>query len=119
MARKKKPVGETAEQAEERRILENVANAANRSEKTSWNRKMKNMVALLTELRPIEEQIIDLTAQKHEIFDRIQVLRNVMVQECVHPFEQLVLKDKHVECKFCNKKVSLPRGSKKDTKKKT
>ena len=54
MARKKKPVGETKEQAEERRLLEAVANNANRSEKTSWNRKMKNMVELLTELRPIE-----------------------------------------------------------------
>ena len=115
MARKKKPVGETKEQAEERRLLEAVANNANRSEKTSWNRKMKNMVELLTELRPIEEQIIELTASKHEVFDRIQVLRNVMVKECIHPYEQLLRKDNHVVCKFCNKKISLPRASKKDT----
>jgi len=108
MARKKKPEGESTEEAKQRRILESVANNADRSEKTSWNRKMKNMVSLLTELRPIEDQIIELTAQKHEVFDRIQVLRNVMVQECVHPFEQLVLKDTHVECKFCSRRISLP-----------
>lgn len=116
MARKKKPVGETAEQAEERRVLEKVANTANRSEKTSWNRKMNNMVTLLAELRPIEDQILELTLAKHEVFDRIQVLRNVMVQECIHPFEQLIHKGTYAECKFCNKKLSIPRASKKDTK---
>jgi hypothetical protein len=116
VARKKKPVNESAEQAEERRILEKVANTANRSEKTSWNRKMKNMVTLLTELRPIEDQIIELTGAKHEVFDRIQVLRNFMIKECVHPFEQLIHKDDHIECKFCSRKISVPRGSKKDSK---
>jgi len=115
MARKKKPVGETKDQAADRRLLEKVANNANRSEKTSWNRKMKNMVELLTELRPIEDEILELTTAKHEVFDRIQVLRNVMVKECIHPFEQLILKETHAECKFCNKRISLPRASKKDS----
>lgn len=108
MARKKKPVGESAEETQIRQTLEKVANTANRSEKTSWNRKMNNMVALLAELRPIEEQILELTAAKHEVFDRIQVLRNVMVQECIHPFEQLIHKGTYAECKFCNRRVSLP-----------
>jgi hypothetical protein len=116
MARKKKPIGETTEQADERRELELVANTSNRSEKTSWNRKMNNMVSLLAELRPLEDQIMELALAKQEIFDRIQVLRNVMVRECVHPFEQLVHKNNHAECKFCLKKVSIPRGSKKETK---
>lgn len=116
MARKKKPVGETTEEAKIRQFLEKVANTATRSEKTSWNRKMNNMVSLLAELRPIEEQILELTASKHEIFDRIQVLRNVMVQECIHPFEQLVHKGTHAECKLCNKRVSIPCASKKDSK---
>jgi len=114
MARKKKPVDETTKQAEERRVLEKVANTANRSEKTSWNRKMNNMVSLLAELRPIEDKIMELSLQKQEVFDRIQVLRNAMVQECVHPFEQLVHNGTHVVCKFCYKKISIPRGSKKD-----
>ena len=116
MARKKKPVNETTEQATERQALEQVANTSNRSEKTSWNRKMNNMVSLLAELRPLEDQILELSLGKQEIFDRIQVLRNVMVRECVHPFEQLVHKGNHAECKFCLKKVSIPRGSKKETK---
>lgn len=115
MARKKKPVGETQDQAQERRVLEQVANTASRSEKTSWNRKMNNMVELLAELRPIEEKILELNLEKQEVFDRIQVLRNVMIQECIHPFEQLIHKDTHVECKFCSKKISIPRGSKKDS----
>ena len=108
MARKKNPENETEEQAYQRKVLETIANASGRSEKTSWNRKMDNMVNLISRLRPIEEQIIDLNAQKTPILDEISQLRAVMVAECVHPFEQLVYKDDHAECKFCGARLGLP-----------
>ena len=79
MARRKIPEGETPEEAIERQTKEAIANNANRSEKTSWNRKMDNMVSLMAKLMPIEEQIIELQAQKNPIFDDIQKLRNTMV----------------------------------------
>ena len=110
MARRRKDENETEEQAEERRLFEAVANSANRSDKTSWNRKMDNMVSLLAKLRPIEQQILDLSAEKMPILDDIAALRKTMVGECVHPFEFLVDKDTYVECKFCNKKISKPSG---------
>ena len=109
MSRKKKPENETPEAAEERRVLEFVSNVASRSEKTSWNRKMDNMVTLLTNLEPIEQKILKIIAkEKQPLLDEISSLRTSMVQECIHPYEQLVLYSDHVLCKFCNRKISSP-----------
>lgn len=108
MARRKKPEEESTTDTTARRIKDEICNAANRSEKTSWNRKMDNMVKLLAALRPIEDQIIELQAKKIPLFDDIQLLRGQMVQECIHPFEYLLVKETCVECKFCNKKLSIP-----------
>lgn len=110
MSRRKKNEGETEEQATERRLFEAVANTANRSDKTSWNRKMDNMVKILARLRPIEQQILDLQAEKMPIMDEISDLRATMVNECVHPYEFLVNMEDHVLCKFCNKRISKPSG---------
>jgi hypothetical protein len=117
MARRKAPENETAEQQHDRRIKEFVSNAANRSEKTSWNRKMDNMVKLMSNLRPIEEKIVELQAQKIPIFDEIQQLRQTMVQECVHPYEYLVVHDDYIVCKFCDKKIRIPDAQDQATKK--
>ena len=107
MARRPKPENETPEQEQERRTFEAVANHSDRSEKTSWNRKMDNMVSLLAKLRPIEEKIIDLQAEKMPIFDEVQQLRELMVTECIHPYQHLVLVEPGVvECKFCNRKIN-------------
>lgn len=114
MARKRKPADETEQEAAIRKELEKVANVASRSEKTSWNRKMNNMVKLLALLRPIEDKILELSAQKEPIFDEIQLLRATMRKECVHPFEYLIRKDDHILCKFCDKRIGIPRASKKD-----
>lgn len=108
MARRKKPEDENATQQRERLIFETIANSSDRSEKTSWNRKMDNMVKLLAKLKPIEQKIMDLQSQKLPIFDEVQELREVMVKECVHPYQHLVLHDNHVVCKFCNKRIRIP-----------
>ena len=105
MARRKKPTGETPEQAVERRQKESIANVANRSEKTSWNRKMENMVKLLAKIRPIEQKILNLHREKLPLLDEVHELRQTMVNECVHPFDQLIVKEDHVLCKFCNRKL--------------
>lgn len=108
MARRKTPDNETNDEQSIRHIKETIANSANRSEKTSWNRKMDNMVKLMSTLRPIEEQILELQAKKMPIFDEIQGLRLSMVKECVHPFEYLVVNVDHVVCKFCDKRIRIP-----------
>jgi predicted nucleic acid-binding Zn-ribbon protein len=108
MSRRKKPVGETLDETTLRVIREEISNIANRSEKTSWNRKMDNMVRLLAEIKPIEDQIIDLQEKKIPIFDEIQRLRKEMVRDCVHPYEYLLVESDRVICKFCERKLSLP-----------
>lgn len=109
MAKRKKPDFETPAEMEERQMLEKIANHANRSEKTSWNRKKKNMERLIIEeLSPIEEQILDLQAQKGPIIDEINMYRKAMVDTCIHPFEMLLSKEAgYVECKFCGKKLKV------------
>lgn len=108
MSRRKKPDGETTLQAESRHRLESIADNATRSEKVSWSRKMDNMVSLIAKLRPIEDKILDLMAEKTPIIDDITALRREMVKDCVHPYTHLIeLDDGTVECKFCNKRFGL------------
>ncbi len=111
MARRRKPEDETLLEERDRRIKEAIANASTRSEKTSWNRKMDNMVKLLALLRPIEAEILEIIREKKlPIMDQVSELRSTMVNECVHPFEQLVFVDDCVKCKFCETRIGIPRG---------
>ncbi len=106
MARRKKPENETPEQAAERNLFESIANHANRSEKTAWKRKFVNIGKLIEQLKPIEEKILDIYEnEKQPLLDQVHDLRQVMVKECIHPFEHLVQKNGYVECKFCNRKI--------------
>ena len=109
MARKRKPKNETEDEGLIRQTLETVSNVANRSEKTSWNRKMNNMVKLMSKLTPIENKILELQAQKEPLLDQVAELRGTMIHECIHPFEYLVYKEDHILCKFCERRLSLPR----------
>lgn len=62
------------------------------------------MVRLLARLRPIEEKIIDLLAEKSPILDAVQALRKEMVRDCVHPYQNLSLQpDGTIKCKFCER----------------
>ena len=115
MPRRRKPKDETEQQTLVRQLLESISNKFSRSEKTSWLRKKKRMENLLAILNPIEEEISELQARKIPIFDEIQGLRKVMVSECVHPYEYLLYKGTYVECKFCNKKIGVIHGNKKES----
>lgn len=110
MARRKKPENETDQQILQRKTFEAISNFSDRSEKTSWNRKMDNMVKLISRMRPIENQILALQHRKMPIFDDVQELRVLMVAECIHPYQQLILKEDHVLCKFCNRNIRIPDG---------
>lgn len=107
MAKRKKPDNETHEEASVRQVLETISDNATRSEKVSYDRKMDNMVSLLAKLKPVEEKILDLMAEKAVIVDEIAELRRIMVRDCVHPYQMLVYQsDATTLCKFCNKKFT-------------
>jgi len=115
MGRRKKPENETSEETSVRLTLEMISNHANRSEKTAWKHKLGKMGVLIEQLRPIEDKIIKIIAEeKQPLMDKIADLRYVMVKECVHPFEHLIMKDGFIECKFCNKKLRVPNGKEKE-----
>jgi hypothetical protein len=112
MTRRKKPEFETEEEMYVRTIKETISNVATRNEKVSWNRKMDNMQTLIEKINPLEDQITELIAQKQPIMDGIQSLRQEMVNNCVHPFDHLIVKDDHVVCKFCFKKFVVNENGK-------
>lgn len=89
--------------------MSKIANFADRSEKTAFKRKQGNMVKLIAKLRPIERQILELMEQKNPIIDEISELRKQMVDSCVHPIEYLVYHEDHIVCKFCERKLSIPK----------
>lgn len=107
MARRKTPENETAEERKIRHTKEKIANGPPRAEKVSWNRKLANLEALYAKITPLEDQILDLIAQKQPIYDEMQEMRNTMVDECIHPFDYLVVKDDHILCKFCNRRMKV------------
>lgn len=112
MAKRKKPDVETDEQYKIRQMLEKISNHATRSEKTTWNRKRKNIEDLVEEIKPLEDRMLDINIKMIPMLDKIKLLRNDMVASCIHPYDLLVYKGNHIECKFCNKKLSLPNGVK-------
>lgn len=87
--------------------LKNVSRYRDKNAKLAWRRKRKKMDELLEEVRPIEEQILELVKQKQPIYDKIEDLRMEMIKECVHPYESLAHKGTHIECKFCKTKIRL------------
>lgn len=110
MPRMRKPENETESQATVRHILEQVANYAPRPEKTAWQRKRDNMEALVAQLRPLEDKILEIYAAMQPIKDDVAGLRQEMVKDCIHPFDLLVYKvdeagQYHVYCKFCDSKM--------------
>ncbi len=111
MARRKKPDNETPEDANIRHLKETVSGVATRNEKVSFNRKMDNLTALLEKIRPIEDQINDLTALKIPLLDQLSELRAEMVKDCVHPYDQITYHQNHLFCKFCNKKFVVKQNT--------
>jgi len=83
--------------------IDEVTKFADNAEKLSWRRKLKKLEGLVDELRPYEEKILKLYEDKLPIMDKLEKLRQVMVEECIHPKDQLVHKGTHLECKFCDK----------------
>lgn len=105
MAHKRKQAGETPEQAVSRKARELVSNCATRSEKVSWERKLKNLQQLMTQIDPISDQIVALLNERAPLLDQLAEIRSEMVATCVHPYEHLLYHDgsEQITCKFCDK----------------
>lgn len=81
-----------------------VANHAARSDKTSWMRKYKNLTAYVNDnIVPLEKEIQEIQARLAPNYDKIREMRTVMVETCIHPYEDLRYNPdtKIVSCSFC------------------
>lgn len=83
-----------------------VMSSITQLDKSSWQRKLRNMEAAIARLSVIEEEILKLHDQKTPIMDEIASIRAEMVLTCVHPYEHLVVHEGNILCKFCNKKFN-------------
>jgi transcription termination factor NusB len=92
-------------------IKKTISGVSTKREYISWNRKHNNIKKLIDDLQPVEQEILDLQATRMGLLEQINEIRQLMVNQCIHPYEMLSVKEKHVECKFCNKKISMPKVS--------
>lgn len=111
MTLKRKSVNETTQEMIDRKQLVAVSNHATRSEKTSWVRKRANLLSFIeTEIRPLEETILDIRTKLEPLYDQCADMRKEMVSTCIHPYDELrTLDDGSIQCTFCSKhlKASL------------
>lgn len=76
-------------------------------DKTSWLRKYENLQTLVKQVNDLADEIAEIEEKKMPIIDEINVLRQQMVQECIHPIEHLVNYEDHTHCKFCDKRIAI------------
>lgn len=86
-----------------------VAAHHGKNEKLAWKRKVKKMMGLIGEVGIVEQEILELVLKKQPTLDEIAILRAEMTKECIHPKDHLVHLGTYLMCKFCEKKISIPR----------
>lgn len=90
--------------------LNTISTVKNKNERLSWKRKYDRLQEMISnEIKPLEDLLLKTLESKMHAMDRVEELRKQMVKECIHPKNNLVHKGDHVECKFCNTKLSLPK----------
>jgi len=108
MARQKINKSESEKDKKERLDIELITKKISKNDKLNWKRSYDKMHRILvTELQPLEEQIINLQVLKIPVFDKITEIRNKLVNECIHPKDMLIHKGNYIECKFCGSKITI------------
>lgn len=97
----------TVEDLKNREMIEKVIKLSDRSDRTSWKRKQKNIQKLIESVNVIEEEMQTMQASKQPLLDQILEIRNEMVDTCIHPEEFLVVHEGNVKCKFCEKVIRV------------
>jgi len=112
VAKRKRPEDVSPEELALHNEKDFIANHATRSEKTAWQRQYENLSKLVRKLEPIEDKLMNLTAEKSKILDEVFILRKELVESCIHPFDDLTKHDGTVICKFCEKRMAVPHDGK-------
>lgn len=88
--------------------FQDISGHATQSERNAWNRKRRQIEALVEQVQPFEQQILEMRAKMQPTYDMIAEIRAVMVQECIHPIDMLVDHDGITVCKFCERRFNTP-----------
>ncbi len=97
-------------EAEINKIFKKVSNIAPENDKMAWRRLRRELTKNLDSLDELNTEYFAIQAKRKPILDHIDELRAKMITECVHPADELVYKNSHVLCKFCNKRLRLLNG---------
>jgi DNA mismatch repair ATPase MutS len=97
------------EQKQIQAVFTAISSHAIKGEVAAWSRKRKSIERVITtNIRPLEDKIIEANAALIPLYDQITTMRAEMVEFCIHPIDMLIYKEDHVECKFCNRKLNVP-----------
>jgi hypothetical protein len=95
-------------EAHEKEIFDIVVKYVSHNERVAWKRRHKNFSKkILSEVTPIEDEILELTMKKMFIMDELEEDRQNLIASCVHPKEFLRLRENHVYCIFCDTKITV------------
>lgn len=91
------------------RHIDAIATHQHKNTRLAWKRKQDKMSALIEKAAEVEQEILQLVLKKQPIMDEIQMLRAEMVKECIHPKDHLAHHGTYLVCRFCERKLSIPR----------
>lgn len=91
------------------RHIKAVVSHTGKNEKLAWNRRVKKMQGLVDSHQEYEERILAIIKEKEPLLDEISILRNDMIKECIHPKDHIVHMNTYLVCRFCERKLSIPR----------
>jgi hypothetical protein len=91
--------------------MKNISGSSKtKSDKSQWFRKRRKLDDVISkEIQPIEENILELMHKKQKLIDKVMLMRKELVENCIHPEQDLVYNEEDrvqkARCKFCEKKV--------------
>lgn len=98
-----------AEQKQIQAVFQAISAHAIKGEVAAWSRKRKSIERVITtNIRPLEDKIIEVNAQLMPLYDQLKTMRAEMVEFCIHPIDMLIYNEDHVLCKFCDRKLNVP-----------
>ena len=90
-------------------VFQAVSSHAIKGEVAAWSRKRKSIERVITtNIRPLEDKIIEVNSQLIPLYDQLKTMRAEMVEFCIHPIDMLAYVVDHVECRFCSAKLNVP-----------
>jgi hypothetical protein len=106
---------------DQEKIKNKVYNVSPRYDKTAWLRRYEKMIGIIeNDINPLVEMKYKIDDQLQQLFDQVAVLKQELVDNCIHPvdMQEVIDQDEHVVyCGFCKRKLRIVNGGKKKRKK--